>query len=362
MARDDAWLNKLMSSIENDFKDLRKAMQEYKFVVDITTLPSHIKHKIQRKKFVKDTSIHYGEDFTGKHKNSFVILSNVQQLKSIEAIIRDDGEGKNLSSENQASQRRTENFLLQKSRRAENKFGTTIANKTKKSLVMASPEFRLTFTHRVDKRLSTLGMEFNLPEGIEEKFHERLNTQITTSVRKILTDTRKSVVLDKMMQDNVHTIGTAFESGVLLKTRTKTKITKKSNKKTKTTKTYYARLQSAESGMFTSVLSLTATLNALLHDTIQDDFMETSGMAPNRNYLRYQTGRFAKSAKVHTVTHTTPSTVSVVYSYMPEPYNVFLNSAKHGRGRNPERIVEGAIRQIMIQHLHNKFNVVIGKR
>lgn len=362
MARDDKWLNTLLSNIENEFSDLRKAMEEYKFVVDITTLPSHVKQRIQRKKFVKDTSIHYGKDFTGKNKNKFVILSNKQQLNSIENIIRDDKQTRNLSDvTSEASQQRTENFLLQRSRNAETKFGLAIANKTKKTLVMASPDFRLTFTHRVKAKLSIMKLKFNLPEGIEEKFHERLNTQIANSVRRILSDTRKSIVLDKMMKDNIHAIGTAFESGVLLNTTTKTNIKKKSQKKSKTTKTYYASLQSAEGGLFTSVLSLLSTINALLHDTIQQDFMEGSGMPPDRNYLRYQTGRFAKSAKAHSVIRTTPETLSITYSYMTNPYDVFLTGKNNGPGRNPRRIVEGAIRQIMTTHLHNKFKVIIGQ-
>jgi hypothetical protein len=90
--------------------------------------------------------------------------------------------------------------------------------------------------------------------------------------------------------------------------------------------------------------------------------MKPSGYPANRNYLRYQTGRFAKSANVLFVNKQRGATIDVVFDYMTDPYITFTSGSKNGLGRNPERIIEGAIRQIIIEHVSSNFNANVRMR
>jgi len=87
--------------------------------------------------------------------------------------------------------------------------------------------------------------------------------------------------------------------------------------------------------------------------------MESSSAPPNRNYLRYQTGRFAMSAEVTNAT-LSDDTVVLDFDYMTYPYETF-RGGKHGPNRNPERIIEGAIRSIMVRQVNQKFKSLIRK-
>ena len=88
--------------------------------------------------------------------------------------------------------------------------------------------------------------------------------------------------------------------------------------------------------------------------------MKPSSAASSRDYLRYQSGRFAKSASVETVGRRGDSLI-IGFDYMTRPYDLYTTGSNNGPGRNPERIIEGAIRQIMIRQMHNKFNIIVGK-
>ena len=73
--------------------------------------------------------------------------------------------------------------------------------------------------------------------------------------------------------------------------------------------------------------------------------MHSSGEVSDRNYLRNQTYRFANTSVIDYATEKN-GIVDIGYSYMRHPYEVFTRG-KNGPGRNPENIIEGAIRDIM---------------
>lgn len=92
-----------------------------------------------------------------------------------------------------------------------------------------------------------------------------------------------------------------------------------------------------------SPLRIQNILNANLHDYIQNR-MEESGAPVSKEYLRYQTGRFAKSAEVLGVTMTRDNAVrSISYTFMMEPYAVYLGKG----GRDTALYVENSIRDIL---------------
>jgi hypothetical protein len=47
---------------------------------------------------------------------------------------------------------------------------------------------------------------------------------------------------------------------------------------------------------------------------------------------------------------------------MTDPYITFTSGSKNVLGRNPERIIEGAIRQIIIEHVSSNFNANVRMR
>ena len=72
--------------------------------------------------------------------------------------------------------------------------------------------------------------------------------------------------------------------------------------------------------------------------------------------LRYQTGRFADSAELLTLTRTKAGILAGTYTYQRNPYDVFLPGHKMANGKRDPRIyVEGAIRESAIAILKNKF-------
>ena len=363
----DPLLNTLLSNLENEFRSLRQDLSQYSFVVDITRVDPLTRAKLMKKKFIQDSNKFYGGEFTGKKANTFLVLKNRQQLKSVENIISTAASGEEPSPQAQftqrtfqgpASQARVEKFLLERSSIAEQKFAEQITKKTNNIMKYASPEFHLDFSDQIKNKLSTYKLSFNLPDKANKELEKKLIKSATATVRQELRNIKKNTLLGTSISKRVDMIKTAFLTGKILNIHDTTKTTKKSTKKISTKKIYYVPLQTS-SGFFTSVLSLIATLNTLLHDTIQKDFMESSSARVDPNYLRYQTGRFARSAVVTNV-GLQGTNINIDYDYMTYPYETF-KGGKHGPNRNPERIIEGAIRTIIIQHITKKFTAIIRK-
>lgn len=72
--------------------------------------------------------------------------------------------------------------------------------------------------------------------------------------------------------------------------------------------------------------------------------------------LNYQTGRFADSAHLLTLTRNQAGVLAGTYTYMRDPYDVFLPGHKMGTPKRDPRIyVEGAAREAAMTILKNKF-------
>ena len=93
------------------------------------------------------------------------------------------------------------------------------------------------------------------------------------------------------------------------------------------------------------IVDLASVINTYLHDYIKDRMADPSSPI-SKDYLRYQSGRFADSASVESA-----SMFGITYDYMHYPYDTF----EPGRGtrkldsvgRSPTRYVEGSIRKII---------------
>ena len=80
-----------------------------------------------------------------------------------------------------------------------------------------------------------------------------------------------------------------------------------------------------------------------------------SSSAPPIN-LRYQSGRFADSALLLTLTRSQAGIIAGTYTYQRAPYDVFLPGHPLDNGRrDPQLYIEGAIRKTAISLLKGKF-------
>ena len=382
MSKDDKLLNTLIKNLEADFRSFRKEVSKYQHVVDITRVDAFTKKKItsllnSRFPHLKDYET-WGTQVVGKNTTNFLVLTSRKQLEAVSDVIQnaDDDDYESFEkegfstgftqnrSQGPASQKRQEEFILERSTAAKGKLSSLITAKTKQYLAFASPEFTALFIDKVDKRLNEYTFEFNLPDELKGGLRDKLFSSVTETFNKELRSLKPKTVLNDAIEERVHNLGVAFETGKTtksVKTRTRKKV--KSSKKINTTKTYYTRLRST-SGGFLSAPSLQATLNILLHDTIETEFMEDSAAPRDRDYLRYQSGRFARSAKVDMVNYSSvgDGRLDIQYDYMTNPYETFTKINQYnGPGRNPENIISAAIRSILVRTVGDQFQANIRK-
>ena len=261
----------------------------------------------------------------------------------------------------EASENRRQEYILKKSTRVQTKLAKVINEKTKSFLPFASPSFVAEFEDKISRKLNTYNIEFSFSQRFNKRLEQELIESAIGTIDKELRNIRPRSLMNERIEARLEALGHVFITGKSLESVTTTNKYKKkveSRKRINNNKEYYAPLQSS-SGLFISALSLQNTLNLLLHDTIQSKFMKSSSNPPNREYLRYQTGRFAKSAQVEQVT-LNQNTLVIDFDYLTNPYETF-KYGNHGINRDPERIIEGAIRDIMIRHVSDRFNAIIQK-
>ena len=361
----DRFLNKLLKSVTGDMSLFRKELDAYKYVVDMTRVNPETAKKIEKRLNAKYPDLRNYDNWDDTVKvntksGRFFVLKTRGQLNEVSRILGENTEEKDLRfSEGMAAQERKKQFLLNKSTEARGRLSSTITNKTQQYLSLASPAFVSEFQDKLVGKMNSLTITFNVPESKE--LQQKLTQSVLHHVNKDLKDIKENTILGKAIQNRIDSLGAAFMTGKSLKKNTKSKKKVEGRKKNKNKKEYYVPLQDS-SGSFISAPSLQATFNLLLHDTIEDKFMKPSGYPANRNYLRYQTGRFAKSANVLFVNKQRGATIDVVFDYMTDPYITFTSGSKNGLGRNPERIIEGAIRQIIIEHVSSNFNANVRMR
>jgi len=104
-----------------------------------------------------------------------------------------------------------------------------------------------------------------------------------------------------------------------------------------------------------SIPALISAVNAKLHTTIKDNMGVPNDPAVR---LRYQTGRFAKSAKV-VGGISRNNAVQLFYKYQNNPYDTFAPGGRlHKPARNPKAIIGKSVREIAIELFANRVQVI----
>jgi len=319
----------LLNRLELDFQGFAKELRNLKYVVDLAPVGPRQKQKL----FQEFPRAYY-------KSNDFLVLSSPQQLHRAEQIIARSRQ------QSAASIARKEEFALELSKVAQARLSNTIIQKTKQYKKYTSPEVRADISDSIRARLN----KFKLVYLTDTTDPQHLKDQLLTSTIKGISDEiKKTQDLFGSVKARADDIVYTAKTGKIRNTTRRKRVTAKSKKKVKTEKQYYAPVD--EPRKLAAAVDFRTMLNGLLHDTIKDKFMESSGAAPDYNYLRYQTGRFARSAKVLDVSDRQAG-LTISYSYMEYPYAVF-KKYPHGPGRNPEGIISGAIREIMQNYVTN---------
>lgn len=101
------------------------------------------------------------------------------------------------------------------------------------------------------------------------------------------------------------------------------------------------------------VFNLQNLINRMMHLHVKAQMGEY-WEAPIR--LRYQSGRFARSARLVTLTRVETNTLAGMYTYQHRPYDVFLPGQPLGSAaRNPKGIIERGIRTAAYSILEDKY-------
>jgi len=141
------------------------------------------------------------------------------------------------------------------------------------------------------------------------------------------------------------------------------------NKRTKSTYTKKVKIKPKvkvaqlrnRKGQFSGNVNLRELINKKLHDQIQSN-MGQSNDPPIK--LRYQTGRFASSAKVLDITRTRETSLNIFYTYMRFPYDTFLppQGKQSSPQRDPQKIISKSIREIATEFLLGRFRIRISAK
>jgi len=108
-----------------------------------------------------------------------------------------------------------------------------------------------------------------------------------------------------------------------------------------------------DAGADLPLYSIMSLINQALTEQIKDN-MGDSNDPPV--LLRNQTGRFAESAKMLTLTRSNKGVLAGTYTYQRNPYDVFLPGHKLGTPkRDPKIYIEGSIRELAIAIMKRKF-------
>ena len=118
-------------------------------------------------------------------------------------------------------------------------------------------------------------------------------------------------------------------------------------------RSYKKELKNKKKSNIGSLYNLQKLINYALHDRIKKN-MGDSNDPPIQ--LRYQTGRFAKSAKLLTLTREGHNKLYGAYTFMRYPYDTFMPGGRlYTPQRDPRQYIESSIRDIAQNILRTKF-------
>lgn len=222
----------------------------------------------------------------------------------------------------------------------------------------ASPLLRATLVKSITNEVNELlKVELVAPDiSIDKK-------DISASLNKALTEWSNSInIFDSKDKNSVYNVVsnnlTDIFNGIKVPSKKikKTIVVKPKDVKVKKS-TGSALPPIGVSDSTNNLLSLKAIINKMLHDTLKSDVMGKDSDMPSAP-LRYQTGRFARSARVTNITQNQSDFLNIFYTYQKYPYEVFEPGHKMYRyNRNPKLLIPKAIRIIATELLGDKIKI-----
>lgn len=102
---------------------------------------------------------------------------------------------------------------------------------------------------------------------------------------------------------------------------------------------------------------LQSLINSNLHDQIQSNM----GTGSRQDVLNYQTGRFARSAKIERLSESRKGMITAFYSYMKNPYATFSSGGRQEfpTTRDPKLLISKSIRELAGSLVANRMRAVL---
>ena len=104
------------------------------------------------------------------------------------------------------------------------------------------------------------------------------------------------------------------------------------------------------------LLDLQSLINSIIQETVAVNMADPSDSPDGA--LRFQSGRFAESTQVTSVSSTRSGAIDIAYTYQRYPYDTFAPWGKlYTAERNPKDLLDRSIRSIATGILGNRFNI-----
>lgn len=242
---------------------------------------------------------------------------------------------------------------------------------------LAKKDATLTVKLLKESSVSMLKGTSNINLSIESNYSRGLSKLVANMVDKVIDNKFNISGLSKdfdlqhlrfspnFVEDIENTLTTAI-LGLKGKTVRRKNISKTEIKKARSAKLKSARdkvknkklprlptFKDIDKGAVLPLFSIMRLINESLADQLKDNMGESTDPAV---LLRNQTGRFAESAKMITLSKTKAGILKGTYTYKRKPYDVFLPGNKLGtKQRNPKIYVEGSIRELAMAIMKRKF-------
>ena len=103
------------------------------------------------------------------------------------------------------------------------------------------------------------------------------------------------------------------------------------------------------------------SLQQLINSNLQNVISANMGSGGSTDVLNYQTGRFAASVNVESMTQNRQGMITAFYDYMRNPYQTFEPGYRQGspKTRDPKLLIAGSIREIAATKVGNRLRAVL---
>lgn len=336
--------------LDRSFAQTEKELKSFNQVLDVSprTLNRLLKNKTKSRALRIELINTIGHPYIGAEDN-FILLSSGQKRNKAEAIIRRHSEVITTSNLLETRQEARGRLLLVKSKEAGNRLGRNVKKYINDISKFTSPSLVSEVKEFATKRVDTITIKLATPSG---RKYEKLSTIAGTAMKNAFT-TKDNKDVGDLVKSKADLVAQTFLRGakaVVKQIRRKRKL-KEDAAGPEGNLVYiepfvddFEQQHGYEKPIHVDMMQ---TLNLFLSDRIKEKphmFPAGAPLAPNKEYLRTQTGRFAENAKITSI----DSQFNISYTYMHYPYDVF-QTGNHGPHRDPEWIIEGAIRSLVQQ-------------